>query len=47
MTALIDEAPSPHLADLVDAVGELIAAVLDMDGGVAARHISAVDVSDA
>ena len=27
--------PPLHLADLVDAVGELIAAILDMDRGVA------------
>ena len=31
MAALVDEPASPHLADFVDAVGELIAAILDMD----------------
>ena len=31
-----DEA-ARHLADLVDAVGELIAAILDMHGGVGVR----------
>ena len=43
---LVDEAPSPHLADFVNAVGELIAAILDMDLGVAERQVAAVDVSD-
>ncbi len=32
---LVDHAASPYLADLVDAVGELVAAVLDVDHGVA------------
>ena len=32
---LVDQPPSPHLADFVDAVGELIAAILDVDLGVA------------
>ena len=32
--ALVDQAPAPHLADFIDAVGKLIAAVLDMDRGV-------------
>ena len=44
---LVDEAAVPHLADFIDAVGELIAAVLDMDRGVAHRQIAAVDVGDA
>ena len=44
---LVDEAPAPHLADFIDAVGELIAAILDMDLGVAHRQIAAVDVGDA
>ena len=47
MAALIDQAPAPHLADFIDAVGELIAAVLDGDLGVVARQIAAVDVCDA
>ena len=34
MAALVDQAASPHLADFVDAVGELIAAVLDGDRGL-------------
>ena len=29
--ALVDQAAAAHLADFIDAVGELIAAVLDMD----------------
>ena len=31
MTALVDDAAAPYFADLVDAIRELIAAVLDMD----------------
>ena len=31
VAALVDHAACPHLADLVDAVGELVAAILDMD----------------
>src|SRR5271165_5900474 len=44
MPTLIDEAASPHLADFIDTVGELVAAVLDMDLGVAHRQVAAVDV---
>jgi hypothetical protein len=47
VTPLIDDAATPYLADLVDAVGELVAAVFDMDRGVAARNIPAVDVGNA
>jgi hypothetical protein len=32
--------------DLVHAVGELEAAILDMDGGAAERQIGAVDIGD-
>ena len=35
VAALVDQLASPHLADLVDAVGELIAAVVDRDFGLA------------
>ena len=38
--ALVDQPACPHLADLVDAVGELIAAILDMDRGLGERHDS-------
>ncbi len=44
MAPLVDQATAPHLADFIDAVGELIAAILDMDLGVAHRQIAAVDV---
>ena len=47
MAALVDQAASPHLADFVNAVGELIAAVLDRDLRVAVRQIAAIDVGDA
>ena len=45
MTTLVDEAAAPDLADLINAVGELIAAILDVDLGIAERQISAVDIS--
>jgi hypothetical protein len=44
MTALVDEASFPHLANFVDTVAELIAAILDVHFGVAERNIAAVDV---
>ena len=47
VAALVDQAAAPHLADFVDAVGELVAAILDMDHGVAQRQIAAVDIGDA
>ena len=47
MTALVDQTPCPHLADFVDAVGELIAAVFDRDHGVGMRQIAAIDVGNA
>ena len=47
VAALVDQAAAPHLADFVDAVGELVAAVLDMDAGVRERQIAAVDIGDA
>src|SRR5450759_1874780 len=47
MTALIDQAPSPHLAHLVDAVGKLIAAVLDRDFCLRARQVASIDIGDA
>jgi hypothetical protein len=31
MAPLVDQPPSPHLADFIDAVGELIAAILDVN----------------
>ena len=36
-----------HLAHLVDGVGELEAAVLDMHGGLRVGHVAPVDVDDA
>ena len=47
VAALVDQPPSPHLAHLVDAVGELVAAILDMDLRGAMRHVAAVHIGDA
>ena len=44
---LVDEPPSPHLADLIDPVGELVAAVLDMDDRVAMGPVAAVHIGNA
>src|ERR1700689_11849 len=47
MAPFVDQAPVPHLADFIDAVGELVAAILDVDGSVAGRKIAAIGVSGA
>ena len=47
VAALVDEAPLAHLAHLVDAVGELVAAVLDVHARVAVRQVTAVHIGNA
>ena len=47
MPALVDQVTAPHLADFIDAVGELIAAVLDVDARGGERNVAAVDIGDA
>jgi hypothetical protein len=47
VAALVDDAAAPHLADLVDAIRELVAAVLDMDRSCALRQIATVHIGDA
>jgi len=47
MQRLIDEPPIPDGDDLVDAVGELVAAVLDMHRRLAMRQVLAGDIGDA
>jgi hypothetical protein len=44
MAPNVNEPPFPHLAHFVDAVAELITAILDVHGGVAHRQIAAVDI---
>src|SRR5262249_53754526 len=44
---LIDHACAPYLADFIDAIGELVAAVLDMDGSRAVRQVAAVHIGNA
>src|SRR5512139_1691677 len=46
MTALVDDAAAPYFADLVDAIRELIAAVLDMDRRRPLRQIAAIHIGD-
>ncbi len=46
MTLLVDQCALKNLADLIDAVGELIAAILDRNDGVAALDISAIDIGN-
>jgi hypothetical protein len=43
----VDQAGAMDVHDLVDAVAELVAAILDVHGGVGVRHVTAVDVGDA
>ena len=48
MAPLVDDAAAPHLADFVDAVRELVAAILDMDGGCVIdqrRHLARLERS--
>jgi hypothetical protein len=47
MAGLIDKPAVAYLADLIDRVGELKAAVFHVDGGFGVRQIAAVDVDDA
>src|SRR5579863_3317089 len=46
MQCLVDETAAAHRDDLVNAVGELEAAILDMDASMTVRNIAAVDVGD-
>ena len=43
----VSKPPAENGPDLVDAVGELVAAILDVDTGLAVRNETAVDVGDA
>jgi hypothetical protein len=47
MAALIDQFAASHFAYFVDAVGELVAAILDMNAGFAMREVAAVDIGNA
>jgi len=47
MAAFIDQSAAPHLAHFVNAVSELIAAILDMNAGFAMRQVAAVDIGNA
>ena len=47
MALFVDQPAAADLAHLIDAVGELIAPVLDMNGGPGMGKVAAVDVGDA
>ena len=40
----VDDEALRHLTDLVDTVGELVAAILDVDAGGTVRNIAAIDI---
>jgi hypothetical protein len=44
---LVDDRAAPHLAHLVDSVGELVAAVFDMHARPPEGEIAAIDVGNA
>ncbi len=47
MAALVDQVSGAHFAHFIDAIGELEAAILHMDGGVAMGHVAAVHIGNA
>jgi hypothetical protein len=47
MPGQIDDVAETDLANLIDAVGELIAAVLNMHGGIGVADIASVDIGNA
>src|SRR5579884_1167972 len=46
MPPLVHQPPIPDLANLIDAIGELKSAILDMHGSVRIGPILAVDIDD-
>jgi hypothetical protein len=47
MARFVDEVAALDLDDLVDRIGELKAAILNVNRGVSVRQVSAIDVDDA
>ena len=47
MPRLVNDLAIEDFANFIDAVGELIAAVLDMHGGIGVPHVAAVHISNA
>ena len=45
MALLVDQGAAKDFAHFVDAIGELVAAVVDMNHGVAVQDIAAIDIS--
>jgi len=44
---LVDELSIVEVHDLIDAIGELVAAVLDVHRGLPLRQVAAIDIGDA
>src|ERR1700736_1305293 len=45
MAFLVDQGAAKDFAHFIDAIGELVAAVIDMNHGVAVQDIAAIDIS--
>src|SRR5215469_12420402 len=43
----VDQLAAPHLAYFINAIAELIAAILDVNFGLGERQVTAIDISDA
>jgi hypothetical protein len=44
---LVNQPTAPHLANFINPVGKLVAAILDVNFGVVERQITAIDVGNA
>ena len=47
MPPLVYDAAVAHLENLVDAVSELVTAILDMNGCMTVRHVTSMHIGDA
>ena len=47
MARHVDDEAAGHLADLVDAIGELVAAILDMHTGIGVSDVAPVHIGNA
>jgi hypothetical protein len=44
---LVNQPTAPHLANFINPIGKLVAAILDVNFGVVERQITAIDVGNA